>query len=569
MSTLHIEQIKAKIEELFTGKVDISDIKDTDSEREAKILTRYLAAYAIYYLSGCSELDAGMSVTDSGNDGGIDAIYYSVQFKKLFIVQSKWRKKGNGEVKKEDILKFHEGINNLFDLEFDNFNKKIQNKSSDIELAITNPETKFEIIIIDTCEKEELTSENTKFLSLFISKMNENGDMDADPIVNFERLNQGKVHKSLLKQRDNIEIRIGLMNWGVFSIENHETKCKAYYGSVSASEIASWWEKFGDRLFDNNIRKALGKTDVNNEIERTLQEHPDMFWFFNNGITIVADSIKKDHVGGKSRDIGSFELKNFTIINGAQTVSSIGNIGKKDDKLLDNAQVIVRIIDINGNKSLIKQITKANNRQNKIDGIDFASQDLEQQRIRDELILEGIDYSIVRSENFKPSEKSFNLQEATSSLAAIHKDVSLAVQAKNSIGKFFEDLDDGIYKKVFNSNITGYYVYNAVIFMRNVEEIIYNKIKLITRKNDDEYKILTYGRHMLTHLLANKNNIHNNLFNKDFNFDKLVLQKDLDKILSKLKETINEFYPNNYLVNLFKNKTKCQFLRNHILNTTD
>lgn len=46
---------------------------------------------------------------------------------------------------------------------------------------------------------------------------------------------------------------------------------------------------------------------------------------------------------------------------------------KKDDKLLDNAQVIVRIIDINGNKSLIKHITKANNRQNKIDGIDFAS----------------------------------------------------------------------------------------------------------------------------------------------------------------------------------------------------
>lgn len=237
--------------------------------------------------------------------------------------ERKWRSK------KDDILKFHEGISNLFNLEFENFNQKIKNKSNDIELAIKNPETKFEIIIIDTCEKKELNPENTRFLFEFISHMNENGDLDADPIVNFERLNQGKVHRSLLGQHNNINISIGLMNWGKFSIENYETKCKAYYGSVSASEIASWWEKFGDRLFDNNIRKALGKTDVNNEIERTLQEHPDMFWFFNNGITIVADSIKKDHVGGKSRDIGSFELKNFTIINGAQTVSSIGNIGKK------------------------------------------------------------------------------------------------------------------------------------------------------------------------------------------------------------------------------------------------
>ncbi|WP_341483803.1 AIPR family protein [Enterobacter hormaechei] len=35
------------------------------------------------------------------------------------------------------------------------------------------------------------------------------------------------------------------------------------------------------------LRNMLGKTDVNEEIKKSVSENPEMFWFYNNGITIL------------------------------------------------------------------------------------------------------------------------------------------------------------------------------------------------------------------------------------------------------------------------------------------
>ena len=59
----------------------------------------------------------------------------------------------------------------------------------------------------------------------------------------------------------------------------------AFYGQVSAQVIGDWWVKYGDRLFARNLR-SLGDTDVNTEINQTLDNSPESFWYFNNGVTI-------------------------------------------------------------------------------------------------------------------------------------------------------------------------------------------------------------------------------------------------------------------------------------------
>ena len=82
-----------------------------------------------------------------------------------------------------------------------------------------------------------------------------------------------------------------------------------------------------------------------------------------------------------------------------------------------------------------KEVTRTNNRQNRIENRDFASQEVEQIRIKTELAIEGIEYNIVRSELFQPSDKAFDLQEATVALACASGNSSLAVQAKKGIGK--------------------------------------------------------------------------------------------------------------------------------------
>jgi hypothetical protein len=417
MSVLHISQISTKITELFREYIDLSDIGETDGNREDKIITRCLAAYAVYNTIECTPQEAAKAVVDGGDDNGIDAIFYLPISRRMVIVQSKWSKNGTGEPDSSGVSKFCTGVRDLFNLNFDRFNPKVKLKQNEIGRAIGEYDTKYNLVFIDTCTASDLGIHSMRHIDDLLSEMNNTGDDNAEKLVTLTRLNQGKVHSSLAISAGNtpIDIELGLTNWGIVS-----EPYKAYYGMVSGSEIVEWWKNYNTRLFEKNIRQVLGKTDVNDEIERTILENSDLFWYFNNGITIIADKIDKSLVGGGNRDYGSFKLNNIAIVNGAQTVSSIGKFGTTNlnHPNLDNVRVSLRMVQLSDTpENFDKDITKYNNRQNRIENRDFVSQDPEQMRIKTELLIDGIDYNVMRSENFQNSEKSFDLIEATVALA--------------------------------------------------------------------------------------------------------------------------------------------------------
>ena len=49
-----------------------------------------------------------------------------------------------------------------------------------------------------------------------------------------------------------------LSNWGTI-----DEPFKAYYGSIPASAVGEWYQRYGNRLFAKNIRYYKGSTDVN------------------------------------------------------------------------------------------------------------------------------------------------------------------------------------------------------------------------------------------------------------------------------------------------------------------
>ena len=564
MSKLHVGQIAKRIRLLFEDKLDLSDINQSGTDSQSQILTRCLAAYAVYLTANCTLEEAADSVTDGPSDNGIDAVYYSEQLNTLTVVQSKWKHDGSGEPSKRDLLVFKQGAVDLFNLNFSAFNSKIQHRSQAIESVFDEFNIKFELVWIDTCAKVELIPDNLQPLVDFISSMNDTGEVDPDPLLTFTRLNQSMVHGALSRSVNDHQIDADLVlgNWGAIT-EPH----KAYYGKVSVEQIGVWWNDFGDKMFQRNIRKVLGKTDVNEEIERTLLNEPELFWYFNNGITIVAEKIEKSAKGATSKELGSFRLNNLSIVNGAQTVSTIGkffskNVGNESAK---EASVNVRLIEINDDEDLVKLITRANNRQNKIEGMDFASQDPEQHRIKGELVLEDISYSIMRTDSFKPNEKSFNIQEATVALASVSKNVGLAVKAKSTIGKFFENLDKGIYKEVFNSGTSGYKAYNAVMFVREVDSLLDERIQGLDKKSGKRYGILIHGNRLLSHIVATKMNIHKDLNNRDFSLDREKIAGVLDQALDNSEKFMSQKYPDSLLAAFFKNSTKSSELKDFII----
>ncbi|MFQ2610806.1 AIPR family protein [Aeromonas caviae] len=557
MSIIHVNQIASKIKFLFESRLDKSDLNDNDAEYETKILTRCLAAYAVYCIGNSTEVEAANAVIDGGDDNGIDAIHYSPSNKRMILVQSKWSKKGVGEPESGDIRKFKDGVFDLLNLDFSRFNEKTLRMKNLIETALTEFDTKFDIVLIHT-GNQLLSVHGQRVMDDLVNELNDAGDGFNDDVVTFHQLNQTRVHSSLANGIDGepIDLEIGLSQWGKI-----EEPYSAFFGMISGGEIANWYKEKGKRLFSKNIRQMLGTTDVNEEIRNTIEQSPERFWYFNNGITLIADTIKKSMVGGNSRDIGSFKATNISIVNGAQTVSTLGEYLKKDISKLEKIKVPIKLISLeNTDENFGENVTKTNNRQNRIENRDFVSLDEQQTRLRSELAIEGIEYNIVRSDNFKASENSFDLSEATVALTCASKDVSLAVQVKKEIGKFYENIDRAPYRTIFNPNTNGVYLWNVVKCLRELDRILLVKISALGKKSGRDYGVLVHGNRLIQQIVFTSLNISKLANDYNFNVNEVKFEECMTKIVSNLSIQIEADYSDKILGTLFKNTTICKTL---------
>ena len=557
MSIIHVNQIASKIKFLFESRLDKSDLNDNDAEYETKILTRCLAAYAVYCIGNSTEVEAANAVIDGGDDNGIDAIHYSPSNKRMILVQSKWSKKGVGEPESGDIRKFKDGVFDLLNLDFSRFNEKTLRMKNLIETALTEFDTKFDIVLIHT-GNQLLSVHGQRVMDDLVNELNDAGDGFNDDVVTFHQLNQTRVHSSLANGIDGepIDLEIGLSQWGKI-----EEPYSAFFGMISGGEIANWYKEKGKRLFSKNIRQMLGTTDVNEEIRNTIEQSPERFWYFNNGITLIADTIKKPMVGGNSRDIGSFKATNISIVNGAQTVSTLGEYLKKDISKLEKIKVPIKLISLeNTDENFGENVTKTNNRQNRIENRDFVSLDEQQTRLRSELAIEGIEYNIVRSDNFKASENSFDLSEATVALTCASKDVSLAVQVKKEIGKFYENIDRAPYRTIFNPNTNGVYLWNVVKCLRELDRILLVKISALGKKSGRDYGVLVHGNRLIQQIVFTSLNISKLANDYNFNVNEVKFEECMTKIVSNLSIQTEADYSDKILGTLFKNTTICKTL---------
>ncbi len=533
----------------------MSDLKENDPERDTKILTRCLAAYAIYTVGGSIE-DAASSIVDGGDDNGIDAVFYSPSLKQMVIAQSKWKKSGTGEPESAEVGKFCHGIRDLFNLNFDRFNEKVRKKQTNIEHAMGEFDTRYNIVLIDTGDRG-LAEHSQRLVDDLINEMNDAGEGVSEQLVSFDRLSQGKIHASLALSVGSspIDIEIGLSQWGKIS-EPHG----AFFGMIAAEEIARWWQNYGRRLFDKNIRQVLGSTDVNEEIKQSLAKTPEKFWYFNNGITIVAERIEKSMIGGSGRESGAFKLYGAQIVNGAQTVSTIGRFAAEEEAgRLERVRINARLISLaDAPEGFGAQVTRANNRQNRIENRDFVSQDPEQIRLKTELSIEGVDYNIVRSETFKATNKSFDLQEATNALACATGKPNMAVQAKREIGKYYEDLSKGIYKEIFNPSTSGIFLWNCVKIARVVEEYLQEGIDKLPKRSGRKYGLMVHGNRIITLLVFRKLNLEKEAKKVEFVLDESIIQMTTKEFLDSVFDYLECDYPESMMGTLFKNATKCK-----------
>jgi hypothetical protein len=158
-----------------------------------------------------------------------------------------------------------------------------------------------------------------------------------------------------------------------------------YVGRVSGAELANLFSKHRSSIFSLNIRNYIGDTATNKAIKKTAIGVPEEFFFFNNGISALAESIAPD-----TKDPRILRCKNLSIVNGAQTVRSLHKTQTDNPVAAKKTQVLVRITETQSKKTthereFLDSVTKFNNTQNAIKLSDFRSNDKIQARHQDEV----------------------------------------------------------------------------------------------------------------------------------------------------------------------------------------
>ena len=135
-----------------------------------------------------------------------------------------------------------------------------------------------------------------------------------------------------------------------------------FYCTVRAREIADLVER-NRYILDNNIRHHLGhRMKVNKGIRNTLEECPEKFAEYNNGLTMT--SVDFNALEGK------IECDSPIIVNGAQTSHGILDVSKKTKNL--DAEIQLKIIKTDDEEQQ-KNITRFSNSQNSVKGKDLVA----------------------------------------------------------------------------------------------------------------------------------------------------------------------------------------------------
>lgn len=552
MGDLHVAQIKRRLKDTTYPHIDVSDLSKhgPDFVEQAR-LTRALAAFVLTKVAGLSAEDAVACVTDGPDDNGVDAIaFVDSESPRLYLIQSKWTDAGNGGgATLDEMMKFQKGLADLVTMNWERFNGKVAARVAELDNALLNTDLRIEVIFV-TMGTPQVAPAVAGHMDDYIATLN-----DPTEVALFTYLNQGAVYKLLVDDTlsAQIDLTVELSDWGRL-----EGPPDAVYGHVGGAEVAGWLRDHGPHLFDRNVRLVLSSSEVNASVLETIEESPERFWYFNNGVTALCESIDKAPAGGTERRQGTFELKAVSIVNGAQTVGTLARAlraGKQQE--LDAVRVMVRFISLeSAPEDFGKRVTRATNTQNVIGGRDFVGLDPEQTRLRDDFSVDGLTYAIRSGEERPAPEKGCEFTEAAVALACARSS-ALATQAKREVSRLWDDTSKAPYKALFNASTTYLRVWRSVQILRAVEAEL-DRLKGGLGNRERGYAV--HGNRLVAHVVFAK---LDSAGIEDPAADWGLVLAQVPELTAKALHTMTEKGEaeyGGYTASLFKNATKTEHL---------
>ncbi|MDQ1355063.1 MAG: hypothetical protein QG657_5372 [Acidobacteriota bacterium] len=433
-------------------------------------------------------------ITNGSDDASCDIIFdrLNPQGNKIFyVVQVKWFNSKNalGSISTTDVRK---SLND-FETIIRGDKQKSQNKKfSESHRALLdhldkNGKVKFIFLA--------LAGENDDYKDNVASFNKSNGPNSTVEVIDIERIKRDYIdlkYKQIKKESplemrespDYSKISLRIERFGDVAGKGDIIKTSRPYRSyivrVKPAVIYELFRTFGFLLFYRNVRNPLPESNFNAQIARTLKDQPDLFWYFNNGITAVSRIIPE--IGNEAREI---EITGLQVINGAQTVYSIyrtyEDAGPTDRDIMDrDALIMLRLVD-SSNQDVNREITRYTNSQNPMLDRDFHANDDEQVRVQNTSFDTVYWYEKRRGEFRQVPPGIYvieNLTLAAAYLAFYMEDVHGAV-LKNDFIFISRDIDSrGLYEMIFTERVKFEDMLASYLVMEQILDFIHpNLIK--------------------------------------------------------------------------------------------
>lgn len=547
MGDLHVAQIKRRLKDTTYPHIDVSDLGAHSAEHiEQAQLTRALAAFVLTKVAGLSDEDAAASVTDGSDDNGIDAIaYVDSESPRLYVVQSKWSDTGTRAASMEDMIKFQKGLADLVSMNWERFNGKVKDRAAELDDILLNTNLRIEVIFASM--GTPAVADNVRgHMDDYFATLNV-----PTEVATFSYANQGFIYKLLVdeNQSSQIDLTVELSDWG-----RMEGPPEAVYGHVSGTEVAGWLRDHGDFLLSRNVRVVLPNSEVNNSVLETVLDSPENFWYFNNGVTALCESIDKAPAGGPERRQGTFGVKGVSVVNGAQTVGTLARALRQGRQTeLDKVRVMVRFISLESTaEDFGKRVTRATNTQNVIGGRDFVGLDPEQARLRDDFAVDNLTYAFRSGEARPDPDKGCEFGEAAVALACAQS-AALATQAKREVSRLWDDTTKSPYRALFNAKTNHLRVWRSVQILRAVD----HELDRLRGGLDNRTKgYAVHGNRLIAHIVFTQLDLSRiETHAADWAPTLLRATELTAQVLDTLKDKGEAEY-GGYTASLFKNATK-------------
>ncbi len=373
-------------------------------------------------------------------DKGIDLVYIDDVEKKIKFAAFKYKHNFTVNGKENDIAITNKFFSRIDSENLDNLTPKTKKV---IEEVLNRNGYDYELYYVTNARKNNDTG-----LSEYIQSLNEISGLETI-VIGLEDWKNLIFNDDVSNQLNFVVPTSNLFLFKKTELSS-ESSLVMHLSLEEVSKLIISEQDIKTEYLSSNVREYLGeKNKYNKNIKKTIENDPDNFMFYNNGITVVCENLKTEPKdGSKNLDV---KITNYQVVNGGQTLMTLANVflsleTEEQKQKFNNLKVLVRMYTTS-NEEQISKISEYTNSQTPIADKDLKSVDRVQIDLEKYLKEHGVNY--IRKAGINRDAENFDKEIALDELAQVlYSRTNPSIVTSNK-QKLFKDL----YDEIFNESL--------------------------------------------------------------------------------------------------------------------